>query len=101
MYRRPVGAQGEGMKYTLPTLLTLAAVAVLPAAASAPPPAPEAPASHVSTAADTIAWSSFDTSGYKLMLDQGGTIAAAGVAPSKTAFDVDLGTAKDGKLVAV
>ena len=35
------------------------------------------------------------------MLDQAGTVAAANVATSKTAFDVDLGTAKDGRLVAV
>ncbi len=35
------------------------------------------------------------------MLDRDGTIAAANVATSKTAFDVDLGTAKDGGLLAV
>ena len=89
------------MKYTLPTLLTAAAVAVLPAAASASPLATEQHATSVSTAGDAIAWSSYDNGRYKLMLDQGGTVAAADVATSKTAFDVDLGTSKAGKLLAV
>ncbi len=89
------------MKYTLPTLLTAAVVAVLPAAASASPLATEQHATSVSSAGDAIAWSSFDNGRYKLMLDQGGTVAAADVATSKTAFDVDLGTSKAGKLVAV
>jgi hypothetical protein len=89
------------MKYTLPTLLTTAAVAILPAAASASPLATEQHATSVSTSGDAIAWSSYDNGRYKLMLDQGGTIAAANVATSKTAFDVDLGTSKAGKLLAV
>jgi hypothetical protein len=89
------------MKYTLPTLLTTAVVAVLPAAASASPLATEQHATSVSTSGDAIAWSSYDNGRYKLMLDQGGTIAPADVATSKTAFDVDLGTSKAGKLLAV
>ena len=89
------------MKYTLPTLLSLAAVAVLPAAASAAPLATEPHAGRVSTSGDAIAWSSYADGAYKLMLDQGGTIAAASAATSRTPFDVDLGTAKDGKLLAV
>ena len=89
------------MKYTLPTLLTTAVVAVLPAAASASPLATEQHATSVSAAGNTIAWSSYDNGRYKLMLDQGGTVAAADVATSKTAFDVDLGTSKAGKLLAV
>jgi hypothetical protein len=89
------------MKYTLPTLLTAAAVAALPAAASASPLATEQHATKVSASGDTIAWSSYDQGRYKLMLDQGGTIVAAHVATSRTAFDLDLGTAKDGALLAV
>jgi hypothetical protein len=89
------------MKYTLPTLLASAVVAALPAAAAAAPLATEQPATSVSTAGDAIAWSSFGNGSYKLMLDQGGTIAAANVATRKAAFDVDLGTARDGKLLAV
>ena len=89
------------MKHTLPTLLTAAVVAVLPAAASASPLANEQHATSVSTSGDTIAWSSYDNGRYKLMLDQGGTVAAANVATSKTAFDVDLGTSKGGRLLAV
>jgi hypothetical protein len=89
------------MKYSLPTLLTAAVVAAVPAAASASPLATEQHATTVSTSGDAIAWSSYDNGHYKLMLDQAGTVAAANVPTSKTAFDVDLGTAKDGKLVAV
>jgi hypothetical protein len=89
------------MKYTLPTLLTVAAVAVLPAAATASPLATEQHATSVSTSGDAIAWSRYDHSRYALMLDQGGTVAAANVATSKAAFDVDLGTSKDGRLLAV
>jgi hypothetical protein len=89
------------MKYSLPTLLTAAAVAVLPAAASASPLATEQHATTVSASGDTIAWSSYDNGRYKLMLDQAGTVGAANAVTSKTPFDVDLGTAKDGKLLAV
>jgi hypothetical protein len=89
------------MKYVLPTLLSAAAVAVLPAAASASPLATEQHATTVSASGDAIAWSSYDNGRYKLMLDQAGTIAAANVTTSKKAFDVDLGTAKDGRLLAV
>jgi hypothetical protein len=89
------------MKYSLPTLLTTAVVAILPAAASASPLANEQHATSVSTSGDAIAWSRYDNGRYTLMLDQGGTIAAADVATSKTPFDVDLGTSKAGKLLAV
>ena len=83
------------MKYTLPTLLTTAVVAVLPAAASASPLANEQHATSVSTAGDTIAWSSYDNGRYKLMLDQGGTIAAplgrADVFPTMVTHMVSVG----------
>ena len=91
----------ESMKYTLPTLLTAAVVAVLPAAASASPLASEQHATTVSASGDAIAWSSYDHGRYKLMLDQGSTLAAANVATSTHVFDVDLGTSKDGSLLAV
>jgi hypothetical protein len=89
------------MKYILPTLFTVVAAAALPTAATAAPLATEQHATNVSASAGTIAWSSYDNGRYKLMLDRDGTIAAADVAPSKAAFDVDLGTAKDGGLLAV
>jgi hypothetical protein len=90
------------MKYALPTLLVAAAAAGLPAAASASTTiATEQHATPVSACGGAIAWSSYDGGRYKLMLEQGGTVAAVNVATSKAAFDVDLGTAKDGKLVAV
>lgn len=89
------------MKYSLPTLLTVVAVAAVPAAASASPLATEPHATTVSTSGDAIAWSSSADGRYRLMLDQGGTTAPADVKPSKTAFDVDLGTSKGGRLLAV
>jgi hypothetical protein len=90
------------MKYTLPTLLAATAVVALPAAASATTLATEPHATPVSAAANTIAWSHYGNGRYTLVLDQGGTVKAApNVATSKTAYDVDLGTANNGKLVAV
>jgi hypothetical protein len=89
------------MKYNLPTLLAATAVIALPATASAATLATEQHATTVSAAANTIAWSRYDHGRYTLVLDQGGTISAAKVPAGKTAFDVDLGTAKDGKLIAV
>jgi hypothetical protein len=91
------------MKYRLPTLLTAAAVVAFPAAASATTTlATEQHATPVSASGSTIAWSRYDHGRFTLMLDQGGTIAAAPNVPtSRTAFDVDLGTAKDGRLLAV
>lgn len=91
------------MKYRLPTLL-LASAAVLaaaPAAHAATTIATEQRAATVSTYGDAIAWSSFGDGRYKLMLDQGGTIAAAAVPSARRAFDVDLGTSRSGALVAV
>jgi hypothetical protein len=89
------------MKYVLPTLLAAGLAGLLPTAASATPLATEQHATTVSTAGDTIAWSSYDRGRYNLMLDRAGTVAVAPVAPNKTAFDVDLGTTKDGAQVAV
>lgn len=89
------------MKYSLPTLLTAAFVAASPAAALASPLATEQHATTISASGDAIAWSSYAGGAYSLMLEQGGNVATAGAAKSRTAFDVDLGTAKDGKLVAV
>jgi hypothetical protein len=91
------------MKYSLPALLTTATVvaALSPAAALASPLATEQHATTVSAEGGAIAWSSSDNGAYKLMIDQGGAISAAKVATGKAAFDVDLGTAKDGRLLAV
>jgi hypothetical protein len=89
------------MKYTLPALLAATAVVALPASASATTLATEQHATTVSAAGDAIAWSHYDNGRYSLMLIQAGTITAAKVATSKTAFDVDLGTATDGTLRAV
>jgi hypothetical protein len=94
------------MPFRLPTLLTTAAALALaaPAAhAAAPPIAVEKHATTVSTYQDAIAWSSYDAAHdrYRLMLDRAGTIAAAAVATSRTAFDVDLGSSRTGSLVAV
>jgi hypothetical protein len=88
------------MKYLLPTLLATG-VLVAPAAASAAPLATEPHATTVSAAADAVAWSHFADGTYTLMLDQAGAVAPAKVGESKTAFDVDLGTAQDGRLLAV
>src|ERR1700742_898313 len=89
------------MKYSLPTLLTAAFVAASPAAALPSPLATEQHATTISASGDAIAWSSYSGGSYSLMLEQGGNVATANAATNKTAFDVDLGTAKDGKLVAV
>jgi hypothetical protein len=94
------------MTFRLPTLMTAAAVlAAVPAAqaAAAPTLAVEKHATTVSTYRDAIAWSSYDAASgdYRLMLDRAGQIAPAAVAPSTTAFDVDLGTSRSGALVAV
>jgi hypothetical protein len=89
------------MKYILPALLSATAVIALPAVASATTLATEEHATPVSAAGNTIAWSHYDNGRYTLMLDQGGTVKAANVAAGKSAYDVDLGTAKDGSLRAV
>ena len=102
MGERPGPAHPGGMKYTLPTVLAATAVAaVSPAAALASPLATETHATTVSAVDDTIAWSSSTRDGFKLMLEQSGATAAAKIAPSRTAFDVDLGMSKDGKVLAV
>ncbi|WP_028057717.1 hypothetical protein [Candidatus Solirubrobacter pratensis] len=89
----------------LPALLiTAAALAGAPAAkAAAQPLAVEKHATTVSTYADAIAWSSYDaaTGAYRLTLDRAGQITRPAVPPSKSAFDVDLGTSRSGALVAV
>ena len=90
--------------FRLPTLLATAAatVAVIAPAAQAAPPLASVPhAVSVSTYQDTIAWSSYANGGYQLTIDRAGTVAAANVPASKTAFDVDLGTDASGATVAV
>jgi hypothetical protein len=94
------------MTFALRTLLATAATvaAVAPAAQAATTPiATESHAVTVSSYQDAIAFSSYDAAqgSYRLMLDRAGTITPAAVAPSKTAFDVDLGSARSGTLVAV
>jgi hypothetical protein len=89
------------MKYTLPTLLAAGLVAALPAAASAAPLATEPHATTVSAAAGAIAWSAFADGRYTLTLNQAGATTATHVPTSRTPFDVDLGTAKDGRQLAV
>jgi hypothetical protein len=94
------------MTFRLPTLVIAAAVlAAAPAAkaAAAPTLAVEKHATTVSTYRDAIAWSSYDAASgtYRLMLDRAGRIAPAAVKPSKTAFDVDLGTSRGGAVIAV
>jgi hypothetical protein len=93
------------MSSRLPILsIAVAVLAAAPAAkAAAQPLAVEKHATTVSTYGDAIAWSSYDaaTGAYRLTLDRAGQISQPAVEPSKTAFDVDLGTSRGGALVAV
>ncbi len=93
------------MSSRLSTLVITAAIlAGAPAAkAAAQPLAVEKRATTVSAHSDAIAWSSYDaTAGeYRLTLERSGQISKPAVTPSKTAFDVDLGTSRTGALVAV
>src|ERR1700742_4946786 len=87
------------MTYRLPTLISLATLAVAAPAAHADSPAiaQEAKAVTVSAQGDSIAYSSYANGRYQLMIGD----AAAKVPTSAHAFDVDLGTDAGGKLAAV
>jgi hypothetical protein len=88
------------MKSSLPTLLA-AGLLALPAAASAAPLATESHATTVSAAADAIAWSGSAGGRYTLLINQDGATTPAKIPTSRAPYDADLGTAKDGRLVAV
>jgi hypothetical protein len=87
------------MTYRLPTLISLATLAIAAPAAHAASPtiAQEAKAVTVSAQGDAIAYSNYANGRYQLMIGD----AAAKVPTSAHAFDVDLGTDAAGKTVAV
>src|SRR3954466_6549199 len=84
---------------------TLCAAALAPAAHAAPTTiATEQRATPVAAWAGTVAWSSYDpaTNDYHLVVSRnGGAPQRLPVAPSADAFDVDLGTNRNGSTYAV
>jgi hypothetical protein len=115
-----VGAAGAGHHGDMPSAnlssslraavcgLALAAVAgaaIAPAAHAAPSTlSTEQRATPVAAWAGTVAWSSYDpaSNDYHLVVSRnGGAPQRVAVAPSATAFDVDLGTNRNGSTYAV
>jgi hypothetical protein len=89
----------------LVAVAVLLAAALAPAAQAAPTPlSTEQRATPIAAWAGTVAWSSFDpaTNAYQLVVSRnGGAPQRVAVAPNAVAFDVDLGTNRNGSTYAV